>query len=424
MTKSEILNNVALTESRSNIPIIFKRLGQSDVNLLNYYVHKNLSISSSDTNKVLSSDQTSLLTYHSDYLYKYIQDTDISLTAYDHLFVINIFKRYYGDFINSITAFDVDSASMSSNASYYLNGNSRFYYISFDSSSYLGIGDMYCGVIYIFSTASSITSFNIDYQSAQLRKELIITCQIGSDEFNYSTNPTAFTSTAQTDYTDKISYPEELLKNGDIEDGSTTYWNSNYCSISAYAKNNSLDNQAINKYIYSGTHSLQVTYSNTSTTSSDVYQDIDLTAYGLQIYDSIRAEWLVHRGTMTADQILTFSIDQYNGSSFSSTTSKDISITSLPSDEWYRVILYDKLQYDQQLRLRMTIDSNPKDGKYLFIDMMSLKERSSSLGKNKVFITSIGLYNNKNELVGLAKLNKPLKKSTYPLHFTIRMDIL
>lgn len=343
----------------------------------------------------------------------------INFGGYQYLYSIGIYKRYFGDFISSFTQFTINGINFKPETSSAFPNNKRYYKIEFQNNNYLGIADTYTGVIYLFTNSPfTLSSYKIKYKSNQLRKEYEINCKINSDEFTYSMNPTVFINDSSITYSDKFSLNDELLTNGGLEKGSTTNWSSNYAAISLATTS------SYNSPVYSGLYSLKVTYNDATTIDSDVYYQLNFKDIGLEVNDKIRIEFYIKNATLTANKNIDFKIQQYNGSSYVTTETITKSVTSIPHNEWYRVVLYDDVLYSSSARIMATMVDNPKDSTYFYIDNISLMKQKTNIDSNKLYITTIGLHNDNNDLIAIAKLAKPLHRSTYPMNIQIKFDIV
>lgn len=342
----------------------------------------------------------------------------VDLNEYDNLFILSIYKRHYGDYISDVTKCTIND-NVFITAELFNKSNNRWLGIKFLDPGYYCLLDLECGLLYIFTQATSIDTYDIRYNSNQLRKEIDINCNVLPQEFNLSTNSSAYDQSTLTSvtsantYIDRFSVQDELLKNGNLELGNTTNWTGNYCSISA-----------VTDLVYADVYSLKTTFDDSSVINSEIYNTVDLRNYDVSISSILKADFYFQRGTITANKIFQFHVEQYNGSSYVSITSKNISITAVPFNEWYRVILYCPIQYIHNTRIKIIIQDNPTDSTYFYLDNVSLKLTKSSVNANRTYITSIGLYNHLSELLMTAKFTKPIKKSTLPMNIKIRTDLV
>lgn len=441
----EVLNEA---EIQSSFPTIYKAFKNNDVQMHDFYAKStNIVYTLSGGQSAFQmaiSDRTTDIDYLKSYLQMYIpsesltgiyyfsmlygtfsygeniygdEATPYGIDDYSYIYEFELDKRYFGDFITTPINFIINNSinQDNSNSSLVTPSDERWYKIVFDTYRQFGILDLYTGILYLFSLDPlTIIYYTLTYESNQLRKELNINCSIKSDEFTFSTNPTAFQT--ETKYLNKMSSSPNLLTNGGLELGTTASWSADYCSLTS---------STLTGYVYSGTYSLKATFNDSSSgVDSIIYYEQDLKQNNIQVLDNIRAEWFFKKGNITGNADFIFEIQQYDGASFSTTQSKTVSISSVPQNDWYRVVIYDQLQYVDRIRLRIRVSDNLMDSTSFYVDNTSLKIQRDSTDKSMLYITTIGLYNDTNDLLMVAKLSKPLKKSSYPLSIRIRADLV
>lgn len=443
LTLKEVMTS---TTGGSSFPSVYKRFDPNDIQVHSMYAITNnevyISLTGISDVQMTIADETASINYYLDYIKRFSGGSS-SLTAiyyfnatlgsfqygtnlwgasgtpygiddYDYLYTFSLDKRYFGDFITNPSSFTVNTALIMDEANSGLcdEADERWYVIIFNDYKQWAMADLYTGVIYLFSTVPLIiVHHNFRYDSNQYRKEINANCIMQPYEFTHSMNPTAFQD--ETKYLDKLHTDPELLKNGGLELGTTTNWSATYCSITS-----STD------IVYSGVYSLKTTFDDTAVTDSTIDYVTSLADTSVELYDGLRAEWYFQRGSITANSNFIFEVQQYDGANYVTTQTKTVSITSVPYNEWYRVVLYDNVEYLNNIRIRIRIDNNPGDNTVFYLDAVSLTYQKGSIDKTNLYITGIGLFNDDNECLVIARLAKPLRKSSYPLNIKLRMDLV
>jgi len=332
----------------------------------------------------------------------------INKKIHNDLTVISIPQRYYGEGIKP------GSVRMSDAGHTFIDDGFGNLYDTTKSSSFIAsaseftVGNVFYeqGLCVVTKTGSFSGSFDIqdfmtssyelNFKAIHTIYEYETTCVIGEDEFNYTMNPTAISQSVST------SLSQEMLINTDFNDsGSGWDVNESWTIIDTFLQGigNGLDQNITQSVINESgeTYILDV-------------EVIDNTLSGNSL--------LILSGSSTSihglDNISFTASDGFN----------KVEFTGSPADT------------SNQLILGMTSDSI---GGTITINSVSLKKKSietilsseymgsfisSSENTLSPYITTIGLYDDMNNLVAVGKLAKPIQNNPFlPLTFVVRWDM-
>jgi len=203
------LNNEYINQNTSmNLKLAFKNIEDDNFRINNYIAQKNFTLDETDTDKTEINNGTDSINYYINQLKLNCYDAiGQSFSAFTNIYLIYIYKRFYGDFISNLSDIQIQGETASNIA---IISGTTFYKITFSSGNYLVYFNYRNGIAYTFSTGTPVTNFDISYRSNQSRKEIEVIAKVKLQEFNYTNNPSAFKDGDDLLYLDSLTAGDKV----------------------------------------------------------------------------------------------------------------------------------------------------------------------------------------------------------------------